>query len=37
MLGKRDPQEKLVIIGGLRSLLPDDHILVKVQRVLNLS
>jgi len=37
MLGKKDRQERLVMIGGLRSLLPDDHILVKVQRVLDLS
>lgn len=37
MLGKQDRQEKLVIVGSLRSLIPDDHILVKVQRVLDLS
>jgi len=37
MLGKQDRQEKFTIIGSLRKLIPDDHILVRVNKVLDLS
>ncbi len=37
MLGRSDPQEQLVIIGSLRRLIPDDHILARVDQVLDLS
>ena len=37
MLGKKDRQPELFVAGSLRELLPDDHILVRVDRVLDLS
>jgi hypothetical protein len=38
MLGKKDRrQPELFVAGLLRELLPDDHILVRVDRVLDLS
>src|SRR5215210_1193127 len=38
MLGRKDrEQPELFITGSLRKLLPDDHILVRVDRVLDLS
>ena len=38
MLGKRDRrQPELFVAGSLRELLPDDHVLVRVERVLDLS
>ena len=38
MLGQKDRcQPELFVAGSLRALLPDDHILVRVDRVLDLS
>jgi Transposase domain (DUF772)/Transposase DDE domain len=38
MLGQKDrSQPELFVAGSLRALLPDDHILVRVDRVLDLS
>jgi transposase len=38
MLGRRDRrQPELFVAGSLRELLPDDHILVRVDRVIDLS
>ena len=37
MLGKKDRQSSFVMAPSLRSLIPDDHILVKVDRGLDLS
>src|SRR5512144_2898479 len=38
MLGQKDRcQPELFVVGSLRQLLPDDHILVRVDRVLDLS
>ena len=38
MLGHKErDQGELFITGSLRQLLPDDHILVRVDRVLGLS
>src|ERR1700693_6017845 len=38
MLGQKDrDQPELFVAGSLRALLPDDHILVRVDRVLDLS
>ena len=38
MLGQKDRcQPELFVIGSLRQLLPDDYILVRVDRVLDLS
>ena len=37
MIGQSEPQAKWVMVGSLRKLLPDDHILVQVDRVLDLS
>jgi len=38
MLGcKERAQLELFITGSLRQLIPDDHVLVRVDRVLNLS
>ena len=38
MLGQKDRgQPELFVTGSLRALLPDDHILVRVNRVLELS
>jgi transposase len=38
MLGRKDrDQPELFVTGSLRQLLPDDHILVRVDRVLDLS
>ncbi|ACL61243.1 IS1182-like element ISMno32 family transposase [Methylobacterium nodulans] len=38
MLGRRDrDQPELFVAGSLRQILPDDHILVRVDRVLDLS
>lgn len=38
MIGKRAPlQEVLFVAGSMRSFIPDDHILVQVDRVLDLS
>ena len=38
MLGEKDRrQPELFVAGSLRELLPDDHILVRVDRVLDLS
>lgn len=38
MLGKKERrQPELFVAGSLRELLPDDHILVRVDRVLDLS
>src|SRR5215475_10543276 len=38
MIGKKDRQQpELFVAGSLRELLPDDHVLVRVERVLDLS
>ena len=38
MLGQRDRnQPELFVAGSLRQIVPDDHILVRVDRVLDLS
>ena len=38
MLSRRDRnQEELFVAGSLRDLIPDDHVLVRVDRVLDLS
>jgi hypothetical protein len=38
MLGRKDrDQLELFITGSLRQLIPDDHLLVRVDRVLDLS
>src|ERR1044071_1014883 len=38
MLGQKDRcQPELFVVGSLRQLLPDDHILVRVDRVLDLG
>jgi len=38
MLGQKDRcQPELFVVGSLRQLLPDDHVLVRVDRVLDLS
>src|ERR1700686_534045 len=38
MLGQKDrDQPELFVAGSLRGLLPDDHVLVRVDRVLDLS
>jgi hypothetical protein len=38
MLGEKDRgQPELFVAGSLRALLPDDHTLVRVDRVLDLS
>jgi transposase len=38
MLGHRDRcQPELFVVGSLRDVLPDDHVLIRVDRVLNLS
>jgi transposase len=38
MLGQKDRcQPELFVVGSLRQLLPDDHILVRIDRVLDLS
>ncbi|MGH0224513.1 IS5/IS1182 family transposase, partial [Sinorhizobium meliloti] len=38
MLGRKErDQLELYMCGSLRDLVPDDHILVKVDRVLDLS
>jgi hypothetical protein len=38
MLGKKDRrQPELFVAGSLRELIPDDHILLRVDRVLDLS
>ena len=38
MLGQKDRnQPELFVAGSLRALLPDDHILIRVDRVLNLD
>ena len=38
MLGQKDRcQPELFVAGSLRALLPDDHILVRVDQVLDLS
>ena len=35
--GKRRDQLELFLIGSLRQLVPDDHVLARVDRVLDLS
>ena len=38
MLGRKErDQLELLITGSLRQLIPDDHVLVRVDRVLDLS
>jgi transposase len=37
MIGESERQDKWVMVGSLRQLLPDDHILVQVDRILDLS
>jgi hypothetical protein len=38
MLGRKDrKQPELFVAGSLRELLPDDHVLVRVDRVLDLA
>ena len=38
MLGRKErDQRELLITGSLRQLIPDDHVLVRVDRVLDLS
>ena len=37
MIGKMKRQEKLFFVGSIRKLIPDEHILVKVDKVLDLS
>jgi len=38
MLGQKDrSQPELFVAGSLRALLPEDHILVRVDRVLDLN
>jgi hypothetical protein len=38
MLGRKErDQLELLITASLRQLIPDDHVLVRVDRVLNLS
>lgn len=38
MLGRKERwQPKLFVAGSLRDLLPNDHVLVRVDRVLDLS
>ena len=38
MLGRKErSQLELFISGSLRQLIPDDHVLVRVERVLDLS
>jgi hypothetical protein len=37
MLGRKECQLELFITGALRQLVPDDHILVRVDQVLDLS
>jgi transposase len=37
MVGEQERQGKWVMVGSLRKLIPDDHILARVDRVLDLS
>ena len=37
MLGRRGPEQLEFFAGSLRDLIPDDHVLVRVDRVLDLS
>ncbi len=37
MLGRRGPEQFAFFAGSLRDLIPDDHILARVDRVLDLS
>jgi len=37
MIGQSETQAKWVMVGSLRKLLPDDHILVRVDQILDLS
>ena len=38
MLGRKERgQLELFVTGSLRELIPDDHVLVKIDRVLDLS
>ena len=38
MLGRKErDQQELFITGSLKQLIPDDHVLVRVDRVLDLS
>ena len=37
MFGRRGPEQFEFFVGSLRDLIPDDHILARVDRVLDLS
>jgi transposase len=37
MLGNKDRQEDLFIIGSIKQFIPEDHILLKVDKILDLS